>query len=137
MKLSRLWTAAGIIGVVILVMFVLSVPRVSEVQTSVNESVPSIITPVVKISDVYKKGSHTIKGSIVTKDACTTVEVTAAGNNGNASSTEILLAIKTLETSGVCLQIPTAIQFVTTVNAPSNLPITVTVNDTLASTTDL
>lgn len=137
MKSSRLWTAAGIIGAVIVVMFILSVPRTSELPDKSSDDAPQAVAPTVKLSTVYKKGVHTIRGSIVAKDACTSVEATATGNNGEASSTEVLLTIKTLETGGVCLQIPTSIEFATTVNAPANLPIAVTVNGIMASTTDI
>jgi hypothetical protein len=39
--------------------------------------------------------------------------------------------------SGICLQVPTRISFHTTVSAPANLPISATVNGSLASTTSL
>jgi len=130
----RLWASAGIIATVILIAFALSVPHTRDVAVKLLPTVAPIV-PTVTLHDAFKKGLHTILGSIKAPNACTPVSASAS-LVGNASSTQsILVAISMQSDSGICLQVPTLVNFKTTVSAPANLPITATVNGSLASTT--
>lgn len=134
MKYSRLWISAAIIAIVILISFALSVPRAYD-GIELPESVVAPTTPLVAIRDTFKKGSHTITGSIETPNACTSIHAEASYN---ASSTEgILIAISMPKDTGVCLEMPTIVKFSTIVDAPAGLPIVVQVNGRQASTTSL
>lgn len=134
MNHTRLWISAVIITFVVVVGFMLSVPHTSDVvRTPTNTAATSV--PQVTLHDVFKKGMHTITGSLSAPNACTVVTATAAAI-GSASSTEsIRVAISMTEDIGVCLQLPTSKSFSTTVAAPVHLQITATVNDSLATTT--
>ncbi len=132
---KRLWISAAIIALVVLFAFALSVPHTLDV--GVNSKVPAVATsvPAVAFHDAFKKGLHTISGSISVPNACTPVSASAT-LIGDASSTESILLAVTFQTdSGVCLQVPTDVNFQTTLAAPASLPIRVTVNGSLASTT--
>jgi len=137
MNRTRLWISAGIIAFVILVVFALSVPHTRDVEVdsiplSETENVSSVT-----LRDSFKKGVHTISGSIEAPNACTSINASAT-LVGNVSSKEsILVTISMPSDSGICLQVPTRISFQTTVSAPANLPISATVNGFLASTTSL
>ncbi|KKW40116.1 hypothetical protein A3I46_03070 [Candidatus Kaiserbacteria bacterium RIFCSPLOWO2_02_FULL_54_13] len=135
----RLWTSAAIIAVVIIVGFVLSVPHTRDVPrpTDIEEQAPSV--PGVALHDSFKKGVHTITGSLMAPNACTTVTATAEVA-GSAPDTEslpaqagILISISMPEDTGVCLQLPTRANFSVTVKADAGLPIRATVNGLAAT----
>ena len=136
MSHMRLWTAAAIIAVFILIGFVFSVPRASDgpvVSLSAKVETP---TPSVTVHDVFKKGTHTITASLLAPNACATLTASSTPQ-GTASSTEsILVAINFATDTGVCLQLPTLMKVSTTVTAPANIPITASVNGVMASTTE-
>ncbi len=132
---TRLWISAGIIALIVLVAFVLSVPHARDLGVKSEDSIATTSVPMVALHDAYKKGLHTISGSVEVPNACTPVSA-AASLVGNASSTQSILVAVTLQTdSGVCLQVPTSANFQTTLMAPANLPIGTTVNGSSASTT--
>jgi hypothetical protein len=129
---TRLWIVATIIAGIILVGFVLSVPHTRDILQEKAES-PAPIVPVVSIHDVYRKGTHTLSGSVMAPNACTSINA-AASVTGDASSTQsILLALTMPQDTGVCLQVPTPLTFSTTVAAPPNIPLTASVNGTTAT----
>ncbi len=137
MRHSRLWLAATIIALALIIGFVLSVPRTRDVgDTALPRSV-DVSVPSVALRDSFKKGVHTITGSIEAPNACTVVSANALFLNEASSTESILLEISLPEDSGVCLQIPTSISFSAAVNAPADLPIAVTVNGAPATTTAL
>jgi hypothetical protein len=132
----RLWVSAAIIAIIVLVTFMLSVPhtRDAQMEKAVVETAP---VPAVTIRDVFKKGVHTLSGSLEVPNACTQVQVQAT-LLGEASSTQtIAVALTSDIDTGVCLQVPTKASFQTTLTAPAKLPIEVTVNGEVASTTAL
>ncbi|MHB8710463.1 MAG: hypothetical protein ACYC6X_02870 [Minisyncoccota bacterium] len=133
MSQKRLWVAAIIIALVIVIGFVFSVPHVRDIAQSPPQVTMTI--PTVTLHDTFKKGIHTIVGSVETTDACTGVTATST-LEGDASSTEsILLSLSIPEDTGVCLELPTRTNFSTTITAPALLPITATINGSVASTT--
>ncbi|MBI4133447.1 hypothetical protein HY478_02430 [Candidatus Uhrbacteria bacterium] len=138
MSHKRLLVAAVIIASFIFINFLFSVPRAGDIPRApafaLEEStkVPSVV-----LRDVFKKGTHTISGSIEVPDACSSVTATAI-LVGEASAPEgIQVIIAFSPDSGVCLELPTRVDFSTDINAPAGLPITATVNGMLASTTAL
>lgn len=134
MKYSRLRVLAAIIASVILIGFFLSAPRARDgAKPTVRNEEAGV--PVVALRDSFKKGVHTITGSYTAPNACTTVSADAS-LSGDASST-ILVALSVPEDSSICLQVPTDESFSATVSAPAHLPIQVTVNGVLATTTPL
>ncbi len=136
MSRTHLWVSAGIIALLIIIAFALSVPHTHDVGT-IKVATVATSTPVVAIRDVYKKGQHTITGSITVPDACIPVAASAT-LVGNASSTEnILLALTFQPDSSMCLEVPTVVTFQANLPAPSSVPLIVTVNGAVASTTHL
>ncbi len=137
MNRTRLWISSAIIAIVILITFALSVPHTRDVEVNsvLSPETETERAPSVTVRDSFKKGVHTISGSVKAPNACTPVSASAT-LVGNASSTQGILVTLAMQTdSGICLQVPTLIHFTTTISAPANLPITVTVNGSPASTT--
>lgn len=133
MSHKRLWVAASIIALVVLITFMLSVPHTRDVgvKSPLSSEIPSV--PVVAMHDSFKKGLHTITGSIEVPNACALVSAEASMAS-NASSTEsILVAISLHTDTDVCLQLPTRATFQTSISAPASLPFIVTVNGTPAT----
>ena len=130
---ARLWLASAIIIIVLVVGFVLSVPHTSEVIEKVTTQSKESRVPLVQLHDTFRKGVHTITGSIEVLNAC--AGVTAESSRTGDES--ILVAISVSEDSNVCLQIPTDISFSTTVPAPANIPITATINGAPATTSQI
>ncbi len=136
MSHMRLWVAGGIIACVVIVGFILLVPRARDGGQSATVAALSSSTPAVSLHDVFKKGIHTITGSVVTPNACSAVSAEAV-RTGEASSSTITVALTLTPSEGVCLQVPTTVKFSTTVTAPANLPIIASVNGAVATTTGL
>lgn len=137
MSHSRLWVAATIIAGIILAGFIFLVPHTRDIAVKQSPQNEGTVTPTVALSDTFKKGVHTITGTIEAPNACTSVGVEATPV-GTASSTEgILVAISMPEDTGICLQVPTTVRISTTIEAPAHLPITATVNGASATTTTL
>lgn len=137
MKHSRLWLSASIIALVIIIGFVISVPHTRDVPgaRALNVTTPGV--PEVALRDVFKKGVHTISGSVEAPDACSTVSAEAS-LTGDASSTQsILVAVSIATDAGICLELPTRETFQTTLAAPAQLPLFVTVNGVTATTSEL
>ena len=140
MNYRRLWVAAAIIAFIIIAGFVFSVPHTRDAaRVPVSESVS--VVPLVTLHDAFKKGVHTITGSLLAPNAGTTVTARAA-LQGDASSTESLpaqagirVALSMPSDAGVCLELPTRVNFSATIAAPARLPLTATVNGFAASTT--
>lgn len=133
MSQKRLWIAATIIALIVVGGFVLSVPHTRDVIEAPT-GIASTSVPFVTLHDVFKKGVHTITGSILAPNVCTTVSAQAT-LEGTASSTEnILVDISMPSDTGVCLQVPTPVTFQTTLSAPAQLPFMVTVNGSVATT---
>lgn len=135
MNHKRLLVAAAIIAFVVFGGFVLSVPHTRDVGkiASSAESIASV--PAVSLHDSFKKGLHTITGSLIVANACTSVTARATLSGSASSTSAILIELSMPEDSGICLQTPTQVNFTTTLAAPAHLPITATVNGEAATTT--
>jgi hypothetical protein len=134
MNPSRLWIVASIIAVLILASFVLQVPHTRDILENSSLSSAPTTTPAVTLRDTFKKGKHTITGSIDAPNPCTslTTNVTLVGS---ASTTEnIQIDITIPPDSGVCLQQVSKLPFSASIAAPADLPIIVTVNGIVATT---
>lgn len=133
MSHKRLFISSAIIAFVILILFALSVPHTKDVAEKISSASVAEDIPVVTLRDAFKKGLHTISGSVQVPNACTVVSASAS-LDGDASSTEkILVSVSVQPDSGVCLQLPTQASFQTTISAPANLPFTATVNGSEAT----
>ncbi len=134
MSHTRLWVAAAIIAIAIIGGFMLSVPHTRDVIQAPPPPA-AVVVPLVTLHDAFAKGTHTITGSLEAPDACTIVTATST-LEGDASTTEsVAVAVSMPSDTGVCLQMPTQMNFSTTITAPAHVPITATVNGSVASTT--
>lgn len=132
---KRLWVAAVILGGVILASFALSVPHAREVRdATVAQSAAATTTmPTVALTDAYAQGTHTLSGTVMAPDACS--NVLALATYASTTGQGIELALTLTPATGVCLALPTAVAFKTTVEAPSGTAIETRLNGVLASTT--
>lgn len=137
MNQKRLWISTAIIALVIGTSFLLSVPHTTRDVAPASKKVVANPTPVVAIRDTYKKGKHTLSGSLVAPNACATASTTASLAGDASSTPHIAVTIALSLGQGICLQVPTALTFSLTLSAPASLPIGVTVNGVVASTTAL
>jgi hypothetical protein len=136
MNHKRFWVAASIIALVVIIGFALSVPHTRDIAQS-KKPEDATTMPVVSLHDSFKKGVHTITGSLQMPNACTIVNADATVSGDASSTQKILVDISMPADVGVCLQLPTQANFSVTVSAPAHLPISATVNGILASTTVL
>jgi hypothetical protein len=137
MSSTRLWIVALIFAGIILVGFVFMVPHARDGAPAARISSEEPSMPTLALRDSFKKGLHTISGSVVAPNACVTVSATAS-ITGSASTTQgILVTVSMPEDTGVCLERKTTLTFSTTVAAPAHLPIISTVNGVIATTTTL
>jgi hypothetical protein len=134
MSHMRLWAAAAIITLAIIIGFIFSVPRARD-GAHPAKTLAATVTPPVSLHDVFKKGVHTITGSVETPTACSAVTASASLTPGDTPTIQVALTLATSE--GVCLQLPTLVKFSTTVTAPARTPITATVDGAVATTTVL
>lgn len=137
MSHTRLWTAATIIAFVVVIGFVLSVPHTRDIPISSESKDAATDLPPVTLHDVFKKGVHTITGSILAPNACSIVSADAVLAHMASGTQNIQVMLSLSEDAGVCLQLPTATNFSVTITAPAHLPITATVNGTAAVTSML
>lgn len=137
MSHTRLWIAATIIASVIVAGFLFSVPHTSNVALSEEPEAASPAAPSVALRDVFKKGVHTITGSVEVPDACATASVQALLEGDTPETRRIVVAVSLEESEGVCLELPTRADFSATLAAPAGVPLTATVNGAAATTTAL
>ncbi|HUY62840.1 MAG TPA: hypothetical protein VMV50_03610 [Candidatus Paceibacterota bacterium] len=135
MSHMRLWAAASIIAVVIVIGFFISAPHASEVAQVAQPQAAAATAPVVTLHDAYRRGAHTITGSLMAPDACMIATATSTLVGSASTSESIAVSISMPADSGVCLELPTKAVFSTTIAAPAGLPISATVNGAAASTT--
>lgn len=135
MSHTRLRTAALIIAIVVVVGFVLSVPHTRDITGILPQQNSVTSVPMVTLHDAFKKGLHTITGSLSAPNACATLTARASLIGGASGTESILIDLTMPKDEGVCLQVPTNINFLVTISAPVHLPITATVNGSAASTT--
>jgi len=137
MNHKRFWIAASIIAGIVVISFMLSVPHTRDIaQTEMPQDNVAIV-PSVTLRDSFKKGVHTITGSLEAPNACSVITANAI-LSGSASSTDsIIIGISMSPDVGVCLQLPTRMNFSTTISAPAGLPLSATVNGHEATTTVL
>ncbi len=134
MKYSRLWPAATIIAVVLIIGFAFSVPHTRDAGKTSLASSTAESAPAVTLRDSFKKGVHTISGSLGAPNACSSVTAQASFVPDASNAGSIVVALSLPQDSGICLQVPTQVNFTTTVSAAAHLPITVTVNGVTATT---
>jgi len=136
MSHKRLLIVATIIAAIVLAGFALSVPHTRD-ESGASAALPKSDMPSVALRDSFRKGVHTIMGSITAPNPCTSVTATASPIGDPANPTGITVAVAMPAESGVCLERSTDVPFTATVAAPARLPITTSVNGLAATTTDL
>lgn len=119
---TRLWAAATIIGAIIIGGFVLSVPRGREVPEGSAQATAGV--PKIVVRNAFKKGVHTLSGSVLAPDACTSVSAEAS-----LVGDEILLALSMSEDVDICLEVSTPVTFSTSLEAPVGASVRTTLND--------
>ncbi len=137
MSHKRLLVAATIIACVILAGFALSVPHTRDIVEKTSPQPATTPTPSVALHDAFRRGTHTITGSVEAPTPCTSLSASATTTGTASSTTGILVAVLMPADTGICLQQSTVLDFSATVAAPANLPITATVNGITATTTAL
>jgi len=136
MNQMRLRAAAVIIALIVLIGFFISAPRVRDGSQASTQHAATV-TPDVTLHDVFKKGVHTVTGSLQAPNACAGVTALASLAGEITTPRGIVVAITMTPSDGVCLQLPTVLRFSTTISAPAKLPLTATVNGNNATTTVL
>lgn len=134
MSHRRLWVAAAIIAAFVVVSFLFSVPRAGDVpleSTLLTKEVASV--PSVALHDAFRKGTHTITGTVEAPDACSSISAEALLVGGAT----IQVVITLVPDEGVCLELPTRMNFSAMIDAPEGLPLSATVNGAPAETTPL
>ncbi len=134
MNHKRLWIAASIIAFVIFISFMLSVPHTKDIEEKTLSKKSAQITPTVVVHDLFKKGVHTITGTVEVPNQCTSITAGASLQSTASSTGNIVVAISTTADSGVCLELPAHPTFQTSITAPANIPILVTVDGGDATT---
>jgi hypothetical protein len=124
---QRIWLLGGSIAFVILASFLFSVPRTTEVAEAPPSS-PEVEVPRLTLKDTFRRGVHTLSGSVEAPNACAEVAASATYEESDTENAHILLAATLTLTEGLCLEILTKIPFAATVSAPANTPIVATVN---------
>ena len=137
MSHKRLLVVAAILAGVILASFALSVPRARDTAPLTDDENSSVETPAVALRDSFRKGVHTITGSMKAPNACTTASASAALVGDASNPTGILIEISLPEDTGVCLKRSTTVNFSTTIAATAALPLTATVNGVAATVSSL
>jgi len=113
----------------------LSVPRAREVAENGSETMGALVPPV-ELRDSFKKGVHTISGSVMAPDACTTVSADASVDETKGSP-HILVTLSLPPDNELCLVVPTKQSFSVSATAPQGVPIEVRINGMPATTTNL
>ncbi len=130
MNQRHLWGATAIIASVIVVGFFLSAPHTAREMIQKQTELPSV--PQVAVRDVYRKGKHTLTGTVTVPTACTSVSATSS-----ATTNQINIVVTTEDPQGVCLDLPRDVSFTSILVAPADLPIVVQIDGKAASTTPL
>lgn len=132
---TRLWVAATIIAGIILIGFVITVPRAGDVSEPRTTTEDEIVPPEVRLRDSFKKGMHTITGTVEAPNPCTVISATAIYEDATSSDPSIRVVLSMPKDTGICVQQAVTLTFSTTVEAPANVPISATVNDGEATVT--
>lgn len=132
---TRLWVVATIIAGIILVGFVLSVPHTRDILEPKPDTTPES-APQATVHDAYRKGVHTISGTIQAPNPCTALSATATVDTA-AGADQIIVAVSMPKDTGICIQQMTALPYSVTVEAAASAQILLTVNGVTASTTEL
>jgi len=120
--------------VVLIVAFALFIPRanrVGEVAPKSDQTASS--TPSVMIHDTIANGIHTISGSVLLPNPCTTLSASAEVATDTPQVITVLLSAP--HDSGVCLEVPTSEIFSVTAAASTTASIEATVNGVPAEIT--
>jgi hypothetical protein len=130
---TRLWIVSAIIAAIILILFVLSVPHTRDIPQPAPLAEATAPAPEVTLRDVFKKGTHTITGSVQAPTPCTTLSAEASLAGDASSTSAIVIAITMPKDTGICIQQIADLPFSVTVEAPEGVPVQVSVNGAAAT----
>lgn len=128
MSTRRLRILALIILGALIAGFVILVPRGKVQSPTADAASTTSGIPEVTLVDSFKKGTHTISGSIVVYNACVAVATEALVIEDGANPSGIQISITRAPSEGICLELPTRIPFEKKVKAPRGLALTALVD---------
>lgn len=126
MSHKRLYIAAAIVAVLVLISFLVSVPRAEDGEVEALGGDVQAVAPEVQLTSAYAKGVYTISGTVLAPDVCAAASAEARPVGDPATGIEVAITLS--ESEDVCLEVPTKQRFSTTITAPAELPIVATVN---------
>lgn len=126
----RVWSAAGVIAAVLVVGFLLSVPRLRDSGLK-HAALKQVAIPTVYLHDVYKKGTHTITAKVAAPNSCTIISGVASA----ADASNIVIALDMPIDSGICLEVPATTTLSFAVAASADALLSATINGSTATTT--
>src|SRR4051812_11791323 len=130
MHSMRLWSAAGVIAAVLIVGFLLSVPRLSDNGLKHTAATQAAL-PTVYFHDVFKKGTHTITVRVSAPNSCTIISGVASAEDASI----IVIALSMPIDTGICLELPATTTLSFTVAASADALLDATINGSTATTT--
>lgn len=133
----RIWIGVGVFLGVLIIAFAFFVFRITEgpVTPTVSEPAVTIISDVRNVADTYKKGVHTVHGTVTVPTACTEIEANASVDSESSSTPVIRVDLSAESDTGTCLMLPTNKTFSVQATLTGSAPIAVYVNGVLATTT--
>jgi hypothetical protein len=130
----RTWVTLGIFIAVLAAAFSVYALHISESTPPKPEaSVTGAAITDISITDTYKKGVHTIKGTATVPTPCTLLSADISASSSTPPVIRIDLTAPLDE--GMCLHVPKTVPFTLTVTAPADASTTVYANTVLATTT--
>lgn len=131
----RIWIGVGAFLGVLIIGFAFFVFRISEGPVP-SPSPKASTTEIsdVHVSDTYKKGVHTVKGTATVPTACTTLTATSSViEEASTSESIIRIDLSAEPDTGTCLKLPTEMKFSITQSADHGASIAVYANGEFAT----
>jgi hypothetical protein len=130
----RIALAVFVAVVIIIAAFAFFTPHANRGgEQAPSASIVQKPVPDVSLSDSYKKGMHTISGSIMAPTPCTSVTADASVASGTPAVISVTISMPS--DAGICLQQATVVPFKVSAAAGADAIIAAYVNGAPASTT--
>jgi hypothetical protein len=114
--------------------FALFIPHANKGGEQSPHLEQSTMLPSVSLSDSYKKGIHTISGTVEAPTPCITLTADTSVASGTPDTISVMITMPA--DTGICLQVITDLPFNVTVAAGMDARIVALVNGVVASTTE-
>ncbi len=130
MTTRRVAGATIIILLVLILGFTLSVPRIQDVaeESETLRTEESVTVPTLTLERSYRRGTHTLTGTLLVDTYCTMVTTEAVVTPEDVSPSVITLKLATEEVAGVCLMLAEERSFSVSIEAPEDSMVEVFVN---------